>query len=144
MKLLATSIARIVGKSGTRHYVGAIYFKKLMSKQDSILFSKKGGVGDVSRIITLLIAVLMLTLLLLLIVTEVIAIWIVYVNYGKEAISGAATVCGLNTKTASVGCNVRMPILPVRDSTHYGNKIVYALIDSWSQESLVSKNCSMN
>ena len=51
-----------------------------MSKQDSILFSKKGGVGDVSRIITLLTDVLMLILLLLLIVTEIIAIWFVYVN----------------------------------------------------------------
>ena len=32
-----------------------------------------------------------------------------------------------------------MPIIPVRVSTCYGNKIVYALIDSGSQELLVSK-----
>ena len=32
-----------------------------------------------------------------------------------------------------------MPVLPVRISTHHGNKIVYALIDTGCQESLVSK-----
>ena len=62
---------------------------------------------------------------------------------GKKVISSAAKVCNLNTKSPSVGCNARMPILPVRVSTPNGNKIVYALIDSGSQESLVSKKlCS--
>ena len=58
---------------------------------------------------------------------------------GKKIISSAAKVCNLNMKSPSVGCNACMPVLPVRISTPNGNKIVYALINSGSQEILVSK-----
>ena len=62
-------------------------------------------------------------------------------NYsGKKMISGSLAVEKACSHSRVLGKWVRLPILPVRVYSPKGSKLVYALIDSGSEETLISKS----